>query len=165
MSDDKREQLFAEVRGLISRMPQPDQFHRTAAFFAVAAQSSGLTTDEAIRAFLRFVRTEKQVPNARLDLAPDDREWVTEGMDQEDTLAVVHAFMKGIATMIAGLDEDLREGRTTEAVAIEALDAVSSIAHESLTPEQVKLFGQMSAMLKDDIQKAVEYRELLKNPQ
>ena len=84
-------------------------------------------------------------------------------MTPEDTFDVVGAFMKAIATVIAGLD-DVRAGRTTEVAAMEALDAVLSIAPEHLTAEQVKMFEQMSAMLKGDIQKAVENRELLKNP-
>ena len=75
MNEKELEELIDQVRGLIAGMPQPSQYNRTAAFFGVVVRAAGLEEDEALRAFLTFVRTEKNLPSARLDWAPDRGEW------------------------------------------------------------------------------------------
>ena len=85
-------------------------------------------------------------------------------MTPEDTFAVVRAFMKAIASVIASI-EDMPPSAKTIEFAVQLTDELQSELPDHFNAEQKKLFAQLSTMLKHDIEKARENREILKNPQ
>ena len=75
------DELQELVGRMIERLPQGDRWHRTAAFFALVARASGCTEDETAHAVLRMVRTERNMPYARLSLARADGVYVLAAED------------------------------------------------------------------------------------
>ena len=80
-----------------------------------------------------------------------------------ETFAVVRAFMKAFACVIAQIDDMPPRAKTTT-FAIQLLEELGSTELGHFTDEQVELYDSMLGMLKNDIAEAVENREILKNP-